>query len=96
MRVVIGEDSALFREGLASTRFRLLPSEGTFFQLVDYRAISDLPEADFARWLTTETGVAAIPLSAFYEQPVENGVVRFCFAKKDETLRLALERLAQL
>lgn len=86
----------LFREGLANTRFRLLPSEGTFFQLVDYSAISDMPEADFAKWLTTEIGVAAIPLSAFYEQPVENGVVRFCFAKKEETLKLALERLSKL
>ncbi len=86
----------LFRQGLADTRFRLLPSEGTFFQLVDYRAISPMPEADFARWLTTEIGVAAIPLSAFYETPVENGVVRFCFAKTDETLKLALERLSRL
>ncbi|NLD69170.1 MAG: pyridoxal phosphate-dependent aminotransferase [Limnobacter sp.] len=86
----------LFREGLAGTRFRLLPSEGTFFQLVDYSAISDLSEAEFSKWLTTEIGVAAIPLSAFYEKPVENGVVRFCFAKKDETLRHALERLSRL
>ncbi|HRO58240.1 MAG TPA: pyridoxal phosphate-dependent aminotransferase [Burkholderiaceae bacterium] len=86
----------LFREGLAGTRFRLLPSEGTFFQLVDYSAISNLSEAEFSKWLTTEIGVAAIPLSAFYEKPVENGVVRFCFAKKDETLRHALERLSKL
>ena len=86
----------LFREGLARTRFRLFPCEGTYFQLVDYRAISDLPEAEFAKWLTTEIGVAAIPLSAFYDEPAEHGIVRFCFAKKDETLRLALERLARL
>jgi methionine aminotransferase len=86
----------LFRAGLATTRFRLFPSEGTFFQLVDYTAISDLSEAEFAKWLTTEIGVAAIPLSAFYDQPVEHGVVRFCFAKKDATLRLALERLSRL
>ncbi|MFM1989379.1 MAG: hypothetical protein RJA99_2336 [Pseudomonadota bacterium] len=86
----------LFREGLAGTRFRLLPCEGTYFQLVDYTAISDLSEAEFAKWLTREIGVAAIPLSAFYDRPVEHGVVRFCFAKKDETLRLALERLARL
>lgn len=86
----------LFRNGLASTRFRLLPCEGTYFQLVDYRAISDLPEAAFAKWLTRETGVAAIPLSAFYDEPAEHGIVRFCFAKRDETLQLALERLARL
>ncbi len=64
--------------------------------MVDYSAISDLGENDFAKWLTSEIGVAAIPLSAFYERPVENRVVRFCFAKKDETLKLALERLAKL
>ncbi|MFO0235491.1 MAG: pyridoxal phosphate-dependent aminotransferase [Burkholderiales bacterium] len=86
----------LFREGLSGTRFRLLPCEGTYFQLVDYTAISDLPEAEFAKWLTAEIGVAAIPLSAFFAEPVERGLVRFCFAKKDETLRLALQRLAML
>ncbi len=86
----------LFRDGLARTRFRLLDCEGTFFQLVDYGAISDRNETDFARWLTTEAGVAAIPLSAFYERAVENRVVRFCFAKTDETLERALERLAKL
>jgi len=86
----------LFRDGLAGTRFRLYPGEGTYFQLVDYTAISDLPEAEFAKWLTTEIGVAAIPLSAFYDEPVEHGIVRFCFAKRDDTLRVALERLARL
>jgi len=86
----------LFREGLASTRFRLLPCEGTYFQLADYSAISSDGEDEFARWLTTEIGVTAIPLSAFFQQPAERGIVRFCFAKKDETLRLALGRLARL
>ncbi|ATJ86841.1 methionine aminotransferase [Ralstonia solanacearum] len=86
----------LFRAGLARTRFKLLPCQGTYFQCVDYSAISDLPEAEFAKWLTGEIGVAAIPVSAFYSQPHESGVVRFCFAKRDETLRLALERLSAL
>jgi methionine transaminase len=85
-----------FRLGLANTRFRLLPSEGTYFQVVDYSAISDLPEADFAKWLTTQMGVAAIPLSAFYDSPTEQGLVRFCFAKRDETLDKALDRLSTL
>lgn len=85
-----------FRAGLAGSRFKLLPSDGTYFQCVDYSAISDLSEADFAMWLTREIGVAAIPVSAFYSQPRESGVVRFCFAKKEETLALALERLAKL
>jgi len=86
----------LFRDGLQKTRFSLLPSDGTYFQCVDYSAISDLSETDFAKWLTTELGVAAIPVSAFYSRPVESGIVRFCFAKRDETLDRALERLAAL
>ncbi|MFC7516619.1 pyridoxal phosphate-dependent aminotransferase [Herbaspirillum sp. GCM10030257] len=86
----------LFRDGLQSSRFKLLPSDGTYFQCVDYSAISDLPEVEFAKWLTSEIGVAAIPVSAFYNQPKDSGIVRFCFAKKDETLRTALEKLASL
>ena len=57
---------------------------------------SDLPEAAFCQWLTSEIGVAAIPLSAFYADGFDQRVVRFCFAKKDETLKLALSRLARL
>ena len=86
----------LFRAGLAGTRFRLLPSEGSYFQVVDYSAISDLGEADFCRWLTTEIGVAAIPLSAFYDDGRNQGLARFCYAKKDETLQAALGRLSRL
>ena len=86
----------LFRAGLAHTRFRLLPSAGSYFQCVDYSAISDQGEADFCRWLTTEVGVAAIPLSAFYDGGFEQRIVRFCFAKRDETLNAALQRLAKL
>ena len=86
----------LFRAGLAKTRFKLLPSEGSYFQCVDISQVSDLGEADFCKWLTTEIGVAAIPLSAFYGNGFDQRVVRFCFAKKDETLNSALARLAQL
>jgi len=86
----------LFRAGLAGTRFKLLPSEGSYFQVVDYSAISSLPEAAFCQWLTTEIGVAAIPLSAFYDDGRNQGLARFCYAKKDETLHAALARLAQL
>ncbi len=86
----------LFRAGLAKTRFKLLPSEGTYFQCVDISQVSDLGEADFCQWLTTEIGVAAIPLSAFYGNGFDQRVVRFCFAKNDETLNSALERLARL
>jgi methionine aminotransferase len=86
----------LFRAGLAGTALRLLPCEGTYFQTVDYRAVSDLGEAAFCEWLTTEVGVAAIPLSAFCQSPTEQGLARLCFAKRDDTLELALERLARL
>lgn len=86
----------LFREGLAGSRFKLLPSTGSYFQCVDISAISDLNEADFCQWLTREVGVAAIPLSAFYGDGFDQRVVRFCFAKKDETLQAALERLRKL
>ena len=86
----------LFRTGLASTRLRALACEGTYFQCVDYTAVSDLGEEAFCRWLTTEIGVAAIPLSVFYESGFEQGIVRLCFAKRDETLRQALERLARI
>jgi methionine transaminase len=86
----------LFRAGLASSRLRPLETRGTYFQCVDYSAVSDLPEAEFCRWLTTEIGVAAIPLSAFYESGLDQRIARFCFAKKDATLQLALERLAKV
>ncbi|MDP3759371.1 MAG: pyridoxal phosphate-dependent aminotransferase [Ramlibacter sp.] len=86
----------LFREGLARTKFRVLPSEGSYFQCVDISAVSSLNEADFCKWLTTEIGVAAIPLSAFYGNGFDQRVVRFCFAKKEETLHSALDRLARL
>ena len=86
----------LFREGLKRTKFRLLPGEGTYFQCVDISDVSELGEAEFCKWLTSEIGVAAIPLSAFYGNGFDQRVVRFCFAKKDETLQAALERLARL
>ena len=86
----------LFRSGLEKTRFKLLPSEGSYFQCVDISDVSNLGEADFCRWLTTEIGVAAIPMSALYVDGFDQGIVRFCFAKKDETLHLALDRLARL
>ncbi len=86
----------LFRAGLKDSKFRLLPCEGTYFQCVDTSQINDLKEADFCQWLTSEIGVAAIPLSAFYGAGFDQQVVRFCFAKKTATLNLALEKLQRL
>ncbi|MET4580129.1 pyridoxal phosphate-dependent aminotransferase [Ottowia thiooxydans] len=95
-----GAKRDLFRKGLEKTRFRLLPCEGTYFQCVsiDNLAIAerDLPEGEFCQWLTREVGVAAIPLSAFYRDGFDQKVIRFCFAKKEETLEAAMGRLAKL
>lgn len=89
-----------FRAGLEATRFKLLPTPGTYFQCADYSKLNipqaKLSEADFCQWLTKEIGVAAIPVSAFYEHPTESGVIRFCFAKQEQTLANALERLQKL
>lgn len=84
-----------FLRGLAQTRFRALPCPGTYFVLADYRAVSNEPEAAFAKRLLVEHGVASIPVSAFYRQPFDNGVVRFCFGKREDTLDAALERLTR-
>jgi len=86
----------LFRAGLAHTPFQLLPSEGTFFQCVDISKVSALSESDFCQWLTTDIGVTAIPMSAFYADGFDQRVVRFCFAKEEATLNAALERLQKL
>ncbi len=86
----------LFRAGLKDSKFKLLPCEGTYFQCVDTSQINGLKEADFCKWLTAEIGVAAIPLSAFYGAGFDQQVVRFCFGKKTDTLKLALEKLQRL
>lgn len=89
-----------FRQGLQQTKFKLLPAPASYFQCVNYTKLgipqAELSEADFCSWLTTEIGVAAIPVSAFYAKPVESGVIRFCFAKEEKTLLNALERLQTL
>ena len=86
----------LFGQALAGSRFRTTPSAGTYFQLADYSAISDLSDVAFAEWLTRHVGVAAIPVSVFYAQPLAAKYVRFCFCKNDDTLREAAARLAAL
>lgn len=79
--------------GLSQSRFRLLNSSGTYFQLVDYTEISDLPDHEFVIWLLEKAGVAAIPLSPFYTNGEQTGCIRLCFAKSDDTLDKALEGL---
>ena len=89
-----------FRAGLERTPLKLLPTPGTYFQCVGYSALNipeaKLNEVDFCQWLTAKVGVAAIPVSAFYDKPTESGVIRFCFAKEEQTLSNALQRLQAL
>ncbi len=86
----------IFRQALSGSRFELLPCQGTYFQCVKYGAISDEGDRAFVERLTREQGVAAIPVSAFYPQGDDHGVIRFCFAKSAATLEKALERLIKL
>ena len=90
------EKRDFFRNLMATTPFELLPCRGTYFQLAGYKAISGLPDRAFAEWMTREVGVAVIPVSVFYAGGRDDRVVRFCFAKKEETLVAAAERLRRL
>ena len=89
-----------FRAGLADSGFVLRPCPGSYFQCVDYGGLrpelAALDDMAMCQWLTREIGVAAIPLSAFYGGGSDAKVIRFCFAKKDETLDLALDRLKRI
>lgn len=80
-------------EKLKETPFKPLPSSGSYFQVYSFAGISDLPELEFAEWLTREAGVTTIPVSAFYKDATNHQVLRFCFAKNEETLSRAAERL---
>lgn len=86
----------VFISALSDSRLELLPCEGTYFLLADYSAISDLDDVSFCRWLTTDVGVAAIPLSVFCADPFPHKLIRLCFAKQESTLLAAAERLCKL
>ena len=81
---------------LRDSRLEILPCEGTYFLLVDYSAVSTLNDVEFCQWLTTEVGVAAIPLSVFCADPFPHKLIRLCFAKQESTLLAAAERLVSL
>ena len=85
-----------FRAGMANSRFKLLPCAGTYFQMVDYSEVSDMSDTELAHKFTVEEGIASIPPSVFYEKPPEQKVLRFCFAKSDETLDQATELLCKI
>lgn len=90
------EKRDFFRKGLEGSRFQLMPCQGSYFQLCGYGAISDQADTDFANDLTIEHGVASIPVSVFYQRPFDQQVLRFCFAKSEETLEKALDRLCKI
>ena len=86
----------MFLQMLEGSRFKPLACEGTYFQVLDYSAISREPDTDMARRLIEEHGVASIPCSAFHYQNPAGPVLRFCFAKREDTLRAACERLTRV
>jgi methionine aminotransferase len=86
----------LFREGMKQSRFELLPCYGSYFQLAKYNRITDEPDTDLAIRLTKEIGVASIPVSGFYSKGTDHRILRFCFAKRQETLDKAVERLIKV
>jgi methionine aminotransferase len=85
-----------FVDLLRGSRLKLRPSNGTYFQVVDYSDVSDEKDVDFAQRITREHGVAAIPVSVFYHRPDKVNLLRFCFAKEDDTLQRAAEKLHKL
>ena len=85
-----------FTERVKGSRFKIIPSYGTYFQLLDYSAISEEKEMDFATRLITEFGLASIPVSAFYQKKDDNKILRFCFAKSEETIEKAAEILCKI
>jgi methionine transaminase len=85
-----------FCASLANSRFRLTPSAGTYFQMLDYGAISDEPDTEYARRLTREAGIASIPVSVFCQAPMTARLLRFCFAKDQATLERAAEILCRI
>lgn len=86
----------LFLEAIKGSRFKPLSCHGTYFQLLDYSAISDQKEMDFAEWMVKEHKLAAVPVSPFYREKIDNQALRFCFAKTEETLQQAGEILCKI
>lgn len=86
----------LFQNLLKNSKFELLPCEGTYFQVVNYKQISTKGDMDFAKELIVKHGVAAIPISVFYKDSTDKQMLRFCFAKTDETLIAAAEKLVKI
>lgn len=90
------EKRDLFRKGLKSSKFKMIDCNGSYFQSVTYEKISELSDVEMANYLCKEIGVASIPVSAFYMRKTDHKVLRFCFAKSNETLNKALDILCKL
>jgi methionine aminotransferase len=90
------EKKDLFLGLMRGSRFEPLPCNGTYFQLMKYQAIGDLPDMEMATWMTRNHGVASIPTSVFYNRGTDNKILRFCFAKSTETLTKAAEKLCRI
>ncbi len=86
----------LVAAGIAQSRWKLLPCHGTYFMLLDYSSISDMPSLEFSEWLVTQKGIAVIPCSPFYSGGYDPKLVRICFAKKEETLNKAIDLLCNI
>jgi methionine aminotransferase len=78
-----------FLDQIKGSSFRPIPSYGSYFQLLSYDAVSDLKEAEMAEWMTKEKKLAPIPVSAFYQDRADHKLLRFCFAKGEDTLEKA-------
>lgn len=85
-----------FRDRIKNSKFRIMKTEGTYFQLLDYAAISKMNDIEFSEYLTKEIGVAVIPLSPFYSSQYQGKIIRICFAKRDEILDKAAEKLMKV
>lgn len=97
VNIILQQKRDYFLDLLKDTPFTIhQPAAGSYFQVASYANISSLPDAEFAQWLTREHGVATIPISAFYSNKQDDKLVRFCFAKKEETLAAAVARLKEL
>jgi methionine aminotransferase len=90
------EKRDLFLNLMKGSRFVPMPCNGTYFQLMRYDDISDLPDTEMSTWMTKEHGVASIPTSVFYHKKTDNKILRFCFAKNEDTLTRAAEKLCKI
>jgi methionine aminotransferase len=90
-----GEKRDMFRENIKDSKFKLLPCNGTYFQLMNYSNISNIDDMNYSEYLTKEIGIAVIPISPFYNKGDANKIIRICFAKRDEVLLKAADILSR-